>query len=175
MSTTIDQRVVEMRFDNKQFEQNVSTTMSSLDKLKGKLNFNGATQGLEELRNTSKKIDFSEMETASYRAGFHISDVFKKVSSVIEYEFAYKIKNAITNTLRDLTITPLTTGFNEYELKMGSIQTIMASTGESLETVNGYLNELNEYSDKTIYSFSDMTSNIGKFTNAGISCYPGCK
>lgn len=70
--------------------------------------------------------------------------------------------------LHSLTIEPVSQGFNEYELKMGSIQTIMASTGASLEEVNGYLADLNEYSDKTIYSFADMTQNIGKFTNAGV-------
>jgi hypothetical protein len=76
--------------------------------------------------------------------------------------------NAGKQLLHSLTIAPITQGFQEYELKMGSVQTIMASTGESLETVNKYLQELNEYSDKTIYSFSDMTTNIGKFTNAGV-------
>lgn len=59
-------------------------------------------------------------------------------------------------------------GWNEYKLKMNSIQTIIMSTGESLSTVNKYLDELNKYSDRTIYSFSDMTANIGKFTNAGV-------
>ena len=68
-----------------------------------------------------------------------------------------------------LTLEPVIAGFSEYELKMGSIQTIMAGSGASLEEVNKKLNELNEYSDKTIYSFSDMTTNIGKFTNAGVS------
>ena len=49
MSTTIDQRVVEMRFDNKHFESNVATTMSTLDKLKQKLHLDGATKGLENV------------------------------------------------------------------------------------------------------------------------------
>ena len=67
-----------------------------------------------------------------------------------------------------LFVAPRTDGFKEYELKMGSVQTIMAGTGESLQTVNKYLEELNKYSDQTIYSFADMTNNIGKFTNAGV-------
>ena len=76
--------------------------------------------------------------------------------------------NAGKRILESLTIAPIRQGLEEYELKMGSVQTIMASTGESLDTVNKYLEELNKYADKTIYSFSDMTSNIGKFTNAGV-------
>ena len=154
MSTTIDQKVVEMQFDNKQFESGVSTTMSTLEKLKKSLNF----------KDSSK-----ELENFSYTVGLSLQDIKNKMWSLLEYDIAGKLKNQIMNITKALTITPITTGFNEYELKMGSIQTIMAGTGESLETVNKYLGELNEYSDKTIYSFQDMTSNIGKFTNAGVS------
>lgn len=80
-----------------------------------------------------------------------------------------KAIDAGTNLVKSLTITPISEGFSEYELKMGSIQTIMAGSGASLEVVNQKLEELNRYSDRTIYSFADMTSNIGKFTNAGVS------
>ena len=157
MSTTIDQKVVEMRFDNKQFEANVATTMNSVERLQKSLNFKNSAKGMEEL------------EYAAYKVGFHWEDVKNKMISILEYDIAGKLKNQLMGVTKALTITPITTGFNEYELKMGSIQTIMAGTGEDLETVNKYLGELNEYSDKTIYSFQDMTSNIGKFTNAGVS------
>ena len=167
MSKTIDNRVVEMEFDNRQFEKNVSTTMSTLDKLKQKLNLSGASKGLEDLGTASKKCDLSPIGKAADAVGVKFSAM-----QVIGITALANITNSAVNAgkqlLKSLTITPITTGFQEYELKMGSIQTIMASTGESLETVNQYLDELNTYSDKTIYSFQDMTSNIGKFTNAGV-------
>ena len=56
MSTTIDQRVVEMRFDNKNFETNVASTMSTLEKFKRSLNLNGATKGLEEINAATKNF-----------------------------------------------------------------------------------------------------------------------
>ena len=167
MSKTVDQRVVEMQFDNKHFEQNVSTTMSTLDKLKAKLNLDGATKGLESVNQAAGKVNMSGL-------GAGVEAVRMKFSAleVMGVTALANITNSAVNAgkriVSSLTIQPITTGFNEYELKMGSIQTIMASTGESLDTVNKYLNELNEYSDKTIYSFQDMTSNIGKFTNAGV-------
>ena len=167
MSTTIDQRVVEMRFDNKQFESNVSTTMSTLEKLKSKLDFTNSAKGLDNLLNSTKKIDFSGLS-----AGIEVVQAKFSALEVIGVTALANITNSAVNAgkkmLNSLTIEPVTTGFNEYELKMGSVQTIMASTGESLEVVNKYLEELNAYSDKTIYSFSDMTQNIGKFTNAGV-------
>ena len=167
MSTTIDQRVVEMRFDNKQFEDNVSTTMTTLEKLKSKLNFTNSAKGLEAISDHVKKVDFSGISSGvdAIQAKFSALEVMGVTALA---NITNSAVNAGKRMLNALTIEPISTGFDEYELKMGSVQTIMASTGESLEVVNNYLNELNTYSDRTIYSFSDMTSNIGKFTNAGV-------
>lgn len=146
MSRVVDERVVSMQFDNRQFERNISNTMSTLEKFNG--NIGGLGTAVEKVGSK-----FSAMEVMAVTALANITN-----SAV----------NAGKRIVSALTIEPVKTGFNEYELKMGSIQTIMAGTGESLETVNKYLEELNEYSDKTIYSFADMTNNIGKFTNAGV-------
>ena len=168
MSTTIDQKVVEMRFDNQQFERNISTTMSSLEKLKQSLNLTGASKGLEQVGAAANKCDMSGLshgvETVSMKFSALEVAGMRVISNLTDSAMA-----AGKRIVSALTIDPVKTGYSEYELKMGSVQTIMAGTGESLEKVNGYLNELNEYSDKTIYSFSDMTQNIGKFTNAGVS------
>ena len=167
MSKTVDERVVEMRFDNKQFEQNVQTSLSTLDKLKRSLNLDGAAKGLENVNSAAKNCNMSGLTSA-------VETVHAKFSAfeVMAVTALANITNSIINTgkqmLHSLTIEPISQGFEEYELKMGSIQTIMMSTGASLEEVNGYLNELNTYADRTIYSFADMTSNIGKFTNAGV-------
>ena len=167
MSTTIDERVVEMRFDNKQFESNVQTSMSTLEKLKKSLDLSGAAKGFENLDSAAKKCDMSGLSNAVETVKTRFSAL-----EVMAITALANITNSVINTgkqvLSSLTIEPISQGFQEYELKMGSIQTIMMSTGESLGTVNKYLNDLNIYSDKTIYSFSDMTSNIGKFTNAGV-------
>ena len=168
MSTTIDQRVVEMRFDNKHFETNVATTMSSLDKLKKGLNLTGASKGLENVNATANKINMSGLNNAVQV----VQNKFSTLQMAAVASLTNIMNTAVTAGKRivdSLTVDPIMQGFSEYELKMGSVQTIMASTGASLETVNGYLEELNRYSDQTIYSFSDMTANIGKFTNAGVS------
>ena len=158
MSESIDRRVVEMRFDNKDFENNVNSTMTVLEKLKEKLSFKGAGEKFESTSGLSNAIDgvkqrFSALEVVGMTALINLTN------SAI---------NLGKNLAKSLTIDQVRAGFGEYELKMNSIQTIMASTGKDIGTVNGYLNELNTYADKTIYSFSDMTSSIGKFTNAGV-------
>lgn len=167
MSNVIDQKVVEMRFDNKQFENNVQTSLSTLDRLKKNLNLEGATKGLENVDAASKKLNFSGLSSAVETVQAKFS-AFEVMAVTALANITNSAINAGKQMLRSLTIEPVSQGFNEYELKMGSIQTIMASTGASLKEVNGYLNELNTYADKTIYSFSDMTNNIGKFTNAGV-------
>lgn len=167
MSTTIDERVVEMRFDNRQFEAGVKTSLSTLDKLKEGLDLDGAAKGLKGLGDAAKKCDLSTLSNS-------VETVRMKFSAleVMAMTALSNITNSVINTgkrmIESFILEPVKQGFDEYELKMGSIQTIMMSTGASLEEVNKYLKELNTYSDKTIYSFQDMTSNIGKFTNAGV-------
>lgn len=167
MSKTIDERVVEMRFDNKQFESNVQTSLSTIEKLKKSLDMDGATKGLDSIDSAAKKVDMSGLGSAVETVKTRFSAL-----EIMAVTALANITNSVVNTgkqmLHSLTIEPISQGFEEYELKMGSIQTIMMSTGASLEEVNKYLQELNTYSDKTIYSFQDMTSNIGKFTNAGV-------
>jgi HPt (histidine-containing phosphotransfer) domain-containing protein len=167
VSRTIDERVVEMQFNNQQFEQNVHQSMGTLEKLKQLLKFDKSTTSLSNLNEASRKFDMSGISNA-------VSEVHAKFSAldIVGVTALANIANQAVNTgkqmLSSLTIAPISDGFKEYELKIGSVQTILAGTGESLETVNKYLEELNQYADKTIYSFSDMTSNIGKFTNAGV-------
>lgn len=168
MSNTIDNKVVSMEFDNSRFESNVSTSMSTLDKLKKALKFDGASKGIEEISEKASRFNFNPITSA-------VDGAREKFSAlqVIAVTALQNITNSVINTgkqlISSLAIDPIKDGFHEYELKMGSIQTIMNSSGASLEKVNAYLAELNTYSDKTIYSFSDMTESIGKFTNAGVS------
>jgi peptidoglycan hydrolase-like protein with peptidoglycan-binding domain len=167
MSTTIDQRVVQMQFDNRHFENNVATTMSTLDKLKQKLHLDGAVKGFDNINAAAKNVNMSPLGSAVEAVSVKFS-VLQVMGVTALANLTNSAVNAGKNIVKSLTIDPVKSGFSEYELKMGSIQTIMAGTGESLGTVNKYLNELNKYSDDTIYSFQDMTSNIGKFTNAGV-------
>ena len=166
--STIDDRVVQLKFDNKQFEQGVGTSLSTLDKLKRSLDFSSSTKSLGDLSSAGQRFNMGNI-------GSTIDGVSGKLialGTIGVTALANITQQALLTgetIVKSLTLTPVTTGFQEYELKMNAIQTIMAGSGESLKTVNKYLEELNTYSDKTIYSFSDMTTNISKFTNAGVS------
>ena len=170
MSTTIDQKVVEMRFDNKNFERNVSETMSTLEKFKQKLNLTGASKGLENINETAKKFDMSGMNNAvdSIRVSFSKLEVMgiTALANLTNSAVNYGKRMA-----KALTIDPIMTGFSEYETQINAVQTILANTeskGTTLQQVNRALDELNLYADKTIYNFTEMTRNIGTFTAAGI-------
>lgn len=173
MSTTVDNRVVSMKFDNKDFEKNVATSLSTLDKLKQALDFKGASKGLSEVKSSVNGFDMNPLLNSVQT----ISDRFTTMG-IIGTTALQNITNQAIQTgeqmLKSLTVEPIKEGFDEYELKMGSVQTIMAGIGadfadpEALAMVTDKLQELNTYADKTIYSFSDMTASIGKFTNAGV-------
>lgn len=165
--SSIDERVVEMKFDNGQFQRGVSTTINALDALKKGLNLDASRKGLEELDAAGKRFSLAGM-TSGIEA---VSGKFMALATVGITALANITTAAMAagaQIVKSLTLDPVMAGFAEYELKMGSIQTIMAGSGADLATVNQKLQELNEYSDRTIYSFADMTSNIGKFTNAGV-------
>lgn len=171
MSTTIDERVVEMRFDNKQFESNVQTSLSTLDRLKKSLNLSGAAKGFDEIDSASKKVNINGLANAveSVRLKFSALEVMAVTALA---NITNSALNAGKRIVSALTIDPIKTGFQEYETQIGAVQTILANTqheGTNLQQVNRALDELNTYADKTIYNFTEMTRNIGTFTAAGVN------
>lgn len=167
MSNAIDSKVVEMKFDNRDFEANVKNSLSTLDKLKQALNFKGSVKGLNAIEDASKNVKFDSMSNGleSVRVSFSALEVAGMTVISNLTNRAMQFSSQLANMF---VFDPPKSGFAEYEEYMGSIQTIQAGTGASIKEINGYLDELNTYADKTIYSFSDMTANIGKFTNAGV-------
>ena len=170
MNEQVDNQIVSLQFDNKNFEKNTKTSMKTLDKLKEKLNFKGAAKGLQDIEDASRRVKFETLANSI--------DTVKNKFSALEIMGVTALAN-LTNSavnygkriVSALTIDPVNTGFSEYETKMGSIQTILANTsskGKKLEDVTKVLNELNTYADKTIYNFAEMTRNIGTFTAAGV-------
>lgn len=170
MSKTIDEKVVEMRFDNKQFESNVQTSMSTLDKLKQALKFDGTSKGFDNLSKAANKVDLSGMGKGieAVQAKFSALEVMGVTALA---NITNSAVNAGKNMVKALTIEPVQTGLQEYETQINAIQTIMSNTrsqGTTLDDVNAALDELNLYADKTIYNFTEMTRNIGTFTAAGV-------
>ena len=170
MSRQVDERVVSMQFDNKHFEQNVQTSLSTLDKLKQSLKLDGATKGLENIDAASKKVNMSGLGGAveTVRAKFSALEVMGVTALA---NITNSAVNAGKRVVSALTIDPIKTGFTEYETKINSIQTIMSNTsskGTTMDDVTKVIDELNTYADKTIYNFAEMTRNIGTFTAAGV-------
>lgn len=170
MSREIDQRVVELQFDNANFERNAKESLSTLDKLKEKLNFKRTGEGLKELEDRVAKFTMKPLEDAveGVRVKFTLLDNFV-------WNFFDRISNKILDVGKNLvsafTIDPIKTGFQEYETQINAVQTILANTqskGSTLDDVNEALDKLNKYADLTIYNFTEMTRNIGTFTAAGV-------
>ena len=170
MSNTVDSRIVEMRFDNKNFESNVAQSMSTLDKLKAKLNLSGASKGLENLDKAAKSTNLSGLAKGVETVNARFSAMQIAGMTAIS-----RITNAAMtagkNIASALTINPVKDGLAEYETQINAVQTILANTqkeGTNVKMVNAALDELNTYADKTIYNFTEMTRNIGTFTAAGV-------
>lgn len=166
MSQEVDERVVEMRFDNAQFEKNVHRTMQSLEKLNDSLRLDGAEKGFEKISDASAKVDFDEMQGALD----DLSGKFSAVEVMGVAALSHITRQAIDTgerLVKSLSLDQVTSGWNKYAQKTASVQTIMNATGKSIAKVNGYLSKLMWFSDETSYSFTDMTQSLGQLTASG--------
>lgn len=169
-SKIVDDRVVSLEFDNKNFESNVSTTMNTLDKLKSKLKFPSSSKAFDNISQASKRVDLSGISSAIDNVNVKFSALDVAAATVLSNitNTAFNAGKRIANAL---TLEPVMSGFQEYETQINAVQTILANTqskGTTLDDVNAALDELNKYADQTIYNFTQMTKNIGTFTAAGV-------
>ena len=166
MATTIDQKVVEMRFDNRDFEKNTRQTMSTLEKLKEKLHFKGASDGLEEISKAARKVDMNGLADGiqTVSAKFSAMEVIGTTALV---NITNSAVNAGKRLVSSISFDQIASGWNKMGQQMSSMQTLMNSTGKSIEEIEDYLNELMWYSDETSYSFTDMTAALANMTATG--------
>ena len=168
--TTIDNKIVQMTFDNRQFERGVGETLKSLFNLKKGLDLEDSAKNLKNLDAAGKQVDLSAIAQG-------VENLNQKFSTlgIVGIVALQNITNSAINAgkriMSALTIDPIKTGFQEYETQINATQTILANTaskGTTLKDVTAALNELNHYADLTIYNFTEMTRNIGTFTAAGV-------
>lgn len=173
MSKSIDERVVQLQFDNKDFERNAQTSLGTLDKLKGSLDVLGTGEALKGLGN----VDTSGFNTLSVEIDNtgHKFNMLEEIAVGCLRRIGEAVTDWVVPKLKEFTVGPIMDGWEKYEEKTRSVQTIMAATrqefedqGEQMEVVSDQLEKLNWYTDETSFKFTDMTNNIGKFTSAGV-------
>lgn len=179
MSTTIDNRVVSMTFDNKDFETNAQTSINTLAKLKESLNLSGAAQGMDEINNAAKDVTALEGYGAAVETVGSKFNVLQELAIGALRKIGADLEGQAEKMLKAFTIDNVSQGWTKYEEKTKSIATMMAATRGDIGTIYedeedqmAYINEqmdkLNWYTDETSYNLMDMTSNIGKFISNGI-------
>lgn len=168
--TSIDNRVVQMTFDNASFERKMDETIRSLEKLNQTLAKTDSQKGLSDLNKSVKKFDASTISNGITG----VSKSFLAMGTIAATVLSDITKRAVQtgiNLAKSLSLDLVIGGFQEYETNMRSIQTILSNTkadGTNLQQVNAALDELNSYADLTIYNFAEMARNIGTFTAAGV-------
>lgn len=173
MSTTVDNRVVQMRFDNEEFEKKASKSLSTLDRLKNALKFSGASKNLDKVNESFKEVDANPLLKAieGINGGF--------TTMVAKATLVNRATNALIDTTKrfvsSMTLDQVNAGWDKYAEKTSAVQTIMAATskdfkdtGVQMSYVNSQLEKLNWFTDETSYNFTEMVGNIGKFTSNGI-------
>lgn len=165
MSKTIDQRVVEMRFDNANFEKNVSTSMSTLDKLKKSLKFEDSAKGFENISKAAGRVDMGGLSNGveSVRLKFSALEVMAVTALS---NITSKAVDTGLQLVKSLSVDQITAGWDKFASKTSSVATLVAQ-GYDLSEVNNQLDRLNWFTDETSYNFTDMVANIAKFTATG--------
>lgn len=166
MSREVDQRVVELQFNNANFEKNTKKSMDSIDRMMEKLQFKGAEKGFEKLDAAAEKVDFATMNRSldTLQQKFSALDI---MAATVLVNITSKAMNAGERLVKSLSLDQITAGWSKYAQKTASVQTIMNATGKSITKVNQYLDKLMWYSDETSYGFTDMTASLGQLTAAG--------
>ena len=167
---SIEERVVSLKFNNGQFMNGVQDSLNGVKKLEEGLAFRGGVEGINQVSAAAKNLNFSETQAGVTETTSRFS-ALQSVAFGALASIGGKITEIGSSMLSSFTVQPLIDGMKEYELQLNSVQTILANTaqkGETIQTVNAALDQLNTYADQTIYNFGEMTSNIGKFTAAGI-------
>jgi tape measure domain-containing protein len=167
---TVDDKVVAMSFESDKFEKGVNATLQALEKLKKALEFTGVGKGFDAIQKAAQGIQLGHIGNAVDSVKEKLS-AFRIAAIAIFVDVAKQAVAAGARFVKAFTLQPLIAGFQEYSTNLNAIQTILANTqasGATLKDVNAALLDLNKYSDKTIYNFSQMARNIGTFTAAGV-------
>ena len=170
----VETNVVAMEFDARNFQSGVQSALRDLTQLRNAMNLDSAARSLSNIDKAVNSVDLSNMG----RAVDGISNRFSTMSIVataaiatITAKITGSLMNAAHQMKKTLFLDPIMQGYQEYEMQIGSIQTILANTrshGTTLDEVMHALNMLNDFSDKTIYNFAQMVQSIGAFTTAGV-------
>ena len=166
---TIDERVVSLKMNNKQFLSAIKESASGMDRLKESLKMEGAANGLKRMGEIAKNTTLGDLARSAVDAASNMS-VMQGIGVTALGGIGAAALSAGKSMLQSF-IQPAIDGFHEYETQINAVQTILANTsqnGTTLDQVNAALDELNNYADKTIYNFTEMTNSIGTFTVAGI-------
>ena len=162
MSTSIDNRIVEMQFDNSQFEKGVGKSIKSLEKLKKGLKLDEAAQSLSKLQKAGDSFSLAKIADGIDNLTYRFSWMGRTVSGILD-NLTFKAKLLI----KSMSVDQISAGWSKYADKTGYVQTIMNATGKSIDEVNKYLDKLMWFSDETSYSFVDMTQALGTLTSSG--------
>ena len=166
MSRTVDERIVSMQFDNENFEQNVRTSMSTLEKLKQSLNLKGAAKGIDDLNAATKRVDMSGIARGVEQCSLKFNALYT-ISDQVLRNIVNKAQAAGEKLIKSLSVDNVSAGWDKYAQKTANVQTLVNSTGKSVAEINEYLNKLMWYSDETSYGFTDMTNALATMTSSG--------
>lgn len=129
MSESIDNRVVQMRFDNEQFERGIQTSIHSLKKLDDSMDFESGTKSFRQLEKSVNDVKFDKL-----LAGLDsIANKFTFIGQLgmrLKNEVIDKLIGSGERMVKSLSVEQVSVGWDKYADKTSAVQTIMSATAK---------------------------------------------
>lgn len=164
-----DTRVVQMQFDNKDFEKNISTSQKSLERFKGALNFEDTAKGLAQFGKSIKEVTFDSLVNNVQK----LTDKFTGLGTASEFVLSRirakleELGSKAMSFVDSMTTVQMSAGFTKYESLNKAVQTLRSATGQEEKEVYAILERLNKYTDETSYDFAEGVTSISKLVSSG--------
>jgi hypothetical protein len=166
MSASVDKRVVEMRFDNSQFESNAKTTMNTLTRLKTALGFTDSTKALQNLDKASKNISFADLASS-------VEALEKRFSTlgIVGMTVISNITTALTNTLAkgiSYVTDSIVSGGIKRAMNIENAHFQLQALLKDETKVQAVMADAMESVDGTAYAYDEAAKAASQFAASGI-------
>lgn len=166
MSTTVDSRVVEMRFDNKQFEKGAKETMSTLQKLKASLNFSNSVKDLEKLNSAVKKTSMDSLLES-------VKTLEKRFSAmgIVGMQTVVNLTNAMTSKLGGAigwVMDTINTAGKRRAMNIENAHFQLQALLKDEALVQKIMDQANESVSGTAYAYDEAAKAASMFAASGV-------
>lgn len=169
-----DTRVIQMLFDNQQFEKNIAKSQKSIEELKEAMNFEETSNGLKKFASGLSVLNFDALQSNIQR----LTDKFTGLGNAGEYVLS-RIRHGLESAaasmeqfVKSISVGQIDVGLGKYDSLTKAVQTITATGKYTEEEAYTVMERVMAYTDQTSHSFGTMVGQIAALQSVGMELAP---